>query len=269
VSGPRPTGMRLVVAALLPLLLLAGCGSDDGSVASEPTAADQATAQLECTGQPTGHGRGDYGDGLEEVQDDPAAAVDQWLEAEGFFSSLPTDGYVVEWQRDGQALLSFDTDGRTTVAFVVADGVHDYRDETGWGVETWAQCDPAEWPAATTDGLRIGIWTDATGARMDTGTVVSYPGPGHCDWQDVTFLHVGGRKGDEYLRNPTPELRRSLTTTYDDAATLPRDATDTGWRRDGRELWVGQHPRAAYAVSVDDPTDVERWPASKHDIGCA
>ena len=259
--------MRLVVAVLVPLLLLAGCGS--GSVAPEATPADRAAGQLECTGQPTKHGHGDYGDGLEEVQDDPAGAVDQWLEAEGWFAALPSDGYVVEWQRDHRALVSFDTDGRTTIAFVVADGIHDYRDETGWGLETWAQCDPSEWPAATTDALGLGIWTDPHGKRLATDTVVSYTGPEHCDWQDITFLHVGGRKGDEYLRDVGGELQRSLTTTYDGAATLPEDATDTGWQHDGRELWLGEAPRAAYLVSVDDPTDVERWPASKDDIGCA
>lgn len=211
-----------------------------------------------------------YADGLEEVQDGPEAAVDQWLDAEGWFASLPTDGYVVEWQRDGRALLSFDTDDRTTVAFVVADGIRDYRDETGWGVETWAQCDPSEWPAATTDALDIGIWTDADGARMATETVVSSRGPEHCDWQDIIFLHVGGQRGDEYLlRDVDGELRRSLTTTYDGAAALPEDAIDTGWQRDGRELWVGKEPRAAYLVSLADPTDVERWPASKQGIGCA
>ena len=36
------------------------------------------------------------------------------------------------------------------------------------------------------------------------------------------------------------------------------------------ELWLQPgRPDAAYLVSVDDPKDVERWPAAKDGVGCA
>ena len=262
--------VRTLLGSVALVLLLTGCGARAASVAEDATPADRAARQLECSGQPAARGAGDYGDGLTEVQDDPTAALENWLDAEGWFATVPTDGYVVEWRHDGRALLSWDVDGRSKIAVVTADNVTDYNGDTGWGVETWAQCDPAEWPEQTTDELGVGIWTTAGGERQPTDRVVSYQGPEHCDWQDITFLHLGGeRKGDEYLRDTTGELADYLTTTYDGAVALPAHARDTGWRRDGRELWLGEHPRAAYLVSLDDPADVERWPASQQDIGCA
>jgi len=65
------------------------------------------------------------------------------------------------------------------------------------------------------------------------------------------------------------ELTDLLRTTYDGDANLPKGATDTGFRRDGRELWVGPRRVAAYLVSGEDPQDVERWPAAKKSIACA
>ena len=60
-----------------------------------------------------------------------------------------------------------------------------------------------------------------------------------------------------------------LHTTFSSKAELPADATDTGLRRDGRQLWIGPDEKAAYLVGVDDPADVERWPAAKQPIRCA
>ena len=270
-------GVRLVLSLLVLPLLLAGCGDDGSSVAHEPTGslAPLSTRSLECDNRPYRTDGADYDDGLNEVQDDPMGALDNWLDAEGWASQLPSDGYVVEWERDGQALLSWDVAGRTRIAVVAADDVTDYNGDTGWGVQTWAECNPAELPAETTDQLGIGIWEDSSGGRVSTTRVVSFQGAEHCDWQDTTWLRLGDagdadRRYDEYLSNDDDgELADYLTTTAHDAAALPNDATDTGWQRDGRELWLGDDPRAAYLVSVNDPGDVELWPAAKKPIGCA
>jgi hypothetical protein len=71
------------------------------------------------------------------------------------------------------------------------------------------------------------------------------------------------------VRDVGAEFKALLHTTFSDGAALPADATDTGLRRDGRQLWIGAGEKAAYLVSVDDPEDVERWPRAKQDIGCA
>lgn len=55
-----------------------------------------------------------------------------------------------------------------------------------------------------------------------------------------------------------------LRSTYDDEATLPDDATDTGFRKDGRALWV---TRDGAHLVADDRT--ERWPVFRDVIGCA
>ena len=77
-------------------------------------------------------------------------------------------------------------DGRTKIAAVAADGVEDVNGDTGWIVESWSQCDPAELPADVTDALGIGIWQDAQAAGA-AAKIRSFQGPEHCDWQDITF----------------------------------------------------------------------------------
>lgn len=94
--------------------------------------------------------------------------------------------------------------------------------------------------------------------------VRSYQGPEHCSWTDITFLLIGP---DWYVRDPAGEFPELLRGTFDGDATLPEEATSTGWRRDGRELWLADN--AAYLVAVDDRRDVERWPAAREPILCA
>jgi hypothetical protein len=269
-------GVRLVVSLLVLPLLLAGCGEDSTNVAHESgSLAALSTRSLECDGPPYGTHGADYDDGLNEVQDNSTDALDNWLDAEAWATGLPTEGYDVEWERDGQALLSWDVGGRTRVAVIADDDVRDYNDDVGWGVRSWARCDPAELPSETTDQLGIGVWEDSSGARVPTTEVVSFQGAEHCDWQDTTWLRLGvasdqDRRYDEYLSGDDGgELAAYLTTSVDHSARLPDDAVDTGWRRDGRKLWIGESPRAAYLVSVDDTSDVELWPATKKPVGCA
>jgi hypothetical protein len=290
--------MRLAVVASGLVLLLGGCGSDptvvsgtspagitpyDGPLSLPVDHADDASVlarsgaagrALECSGKAYDGGGGDYDSGLESAQGSPEAALENYFHEEGWAATwgMPSHGYRIERRDDHRVLFSYDVDGRTRAAVVVADSVEDWKHHTGWGVEGWARCDPAEFPAAFTDGLALAVWTDATGARVPVTTVTSWQGPEHCDWQDITFLEIGseanGRGKEEYLRDTTGELGRWLDGSYDAHATLPTDATDTGWRHDGRGLWKVPDRSAAYLVDLADPTDVERWPASTEPIGC-
>lgn len=286
-----PSRMTVAVALVTATTLLAGCGdqtsvASDGSVASPYQGplvlpqdfGDRATAEersgaagraVECV-YPVGNGgSGDYDSGLASVQDDPEAALENWLEEEGaWFSGLPDQDYRVERDDGDRVMFSYDLVDKSKAVVIVSDGVHDWNDHTGWGVESWAQCDPAELPAELTEARGIGVWTDRSGVRVPTTVIQSYDGAEHCDWHDIVFLQLGTwEDGEQYLRDTEGVLSRSLRSTYDDAVPLPARAEDTGWRRDGRELWLT--PDAAYLVSVDDPDDVERWPRGRERIACA
>jgi hypothetical protein len=272
-------------ALLLAVLLLAGCGGGQVAVDSPaehpydgPMVVDQkfdspkpaqragaAGRALECDGPVYDGGAGDYADsGLESVQDDPRAALDNWM-SEEFVSSIPRDGYVVERSDAERVLLSYDIGGATKVAVIAADGIRDYNDDEGWGVESWGQCDPAELPEAVTDDLDITVWTDGDGRRVPVATLTSTAGPEHCDWQDITFLTIDRTT---FLRDSRGELADYLQGAFTADATLPADATDSGFGHDGRELWLERDRSAAYLVAQDDPRDVERWPAERRPIYC-
>jgi hypothetical protein len=286
--------------AMLVVALTAGCGTTSALVSDEVSSvvpydgpmlldqdfSDDATPRqrsgaagraLECDGAAYDGGAGDYVDGgLESAQSSAEQALQNWLDNQSW--GLPTSGYRVEREDSDRVLLSYDVDERTRIAFIAANGIGDYNGETGWGIESWAQCDPAELPASVTEPLGIEVWEDSSGARVPVTQIRSFAGAEHCDWQDITFLILGqdedGRgdrsdDADEFLRDTTGELADYLRTTYDATASLPKRAVDTGFSRDGRRLWLDPNGDAAYLVSTDDPDDVERWPASEEPIRCA
>jgi hypothetical protein len=282
-----------VVGTLLVLALSAGCGevaddnrieitsavaspydgplnveldySDNATVLESSGAAGQA---LECEFDPYRGGGGDYDSGLESVQDDPQQAFANFLE-QMFAPTFPLDEFVVEAHRDSRVLLSLDVDGRTRAAVVAADEMTDWRDNTGWGVEAWAMCDPAEFPDGVLDGAWEQVWEDAQGDRVPTSEVVSFQGAEHCSWEDIVFLSLGDYgTGEVYLRDVRGVFASDLRSTFQASSGLPSDATNTGYRRDGRELWTVPSHDAAYLVSLEDPDDVERWPAPKHAPMC-
>ena len=106
---------------------------------------------------------------------------------------------------------------------------------------------------------------------MPVSRIQSFQGAEHCSWTDITFLLVGReQKADWYVRDTSgSDFSELLRTTFANDAALPEGATDTGLRRDGRQLWIAPGEQAAYLVSLDDAHDVERWPAAKQPIGCA
>jgi hypothetical protein len=84
--------------------------------------------------------------------------------------------------------------------------------------------------------------------------IQSFQGAEHCSWTDITLLLVGREEtADWYVRDTSGgDFLELLRTTFANEATLPEDATDTGFRRDGRQLWIGPDEEAAYLVSLDD-----------------
>jgi hypothetical protein len=286
--------MRTRLAPVLLLLpVLSACGEPaeiavestvdrpyDGPMYVKPDFSDRATAQersgaagraLECEFEPYEGGGGDYVDGgLEGVRSDAREALENFQEEAGYVD-LPRDGFVVERVEGDRVLFSYDVDERTKIAYIAADGIRDYDDDVGWGIESWASCDPAELPTSVTESLGLRVWRDQDGDPVPVSTITHYPGPEHCDWQDITFLSVADGRTQYLGGDGTEESigQDLLTTTYDGDAALPDDATDTGYEYDDWHLWLAADRSAAYVVGVDDPSHVERWPAAKDDIACA
>ncbi|GAB3521767.1 hypothetical protein [Arthrobacter monumenti] len=273
------------------LMLLTGCGAHTVVSAGDPVPtpysgpmkvpqsfADRASVRersgaaglaLECSGKPFAGGGADYLESdLYEIGDSAAEALDNYLSGEpNARYATPGEGYQVERENGGRVLLSYDVDGETKVAFVAAADVGNYAGDRGWGIEAWAQCDPAEFPTAVAEDLGFGLWTDERGRTVPTTMVLSQPGPEHCGWDDLTFLYLGGEeRGAVYVRDPDGEFEAELTrTTYDDEVVLPADAEDTGYRREGHELWLAADRSAAYVV--DGLGAAERLPAAPG-VGC-
>jgi hypothetical protein len=268
------------VRILIPIavVLVAGCGGsvvERGASATPPydgpLDAGAAVGALECEGKsPYRRGEGVYDDGLATVQESAEAALEDYMSESGLSFSEPSDGYAVEREQGGRVLFSYDVGGRTKVSIFAADGVRDWGGDQGWGVRAWAQCDPSELPPEVTDDLNIGVWEDESGRRVPVTRIQSFRGAEHCSWTDITFLLVGREEtADWYVRDTSGEFSGLLHTTFANEATLPEGATDTGLRRDGRQLWIGPDEEAAYLVSLDDAHDVERWPAARQPIRCA
>ena len=233
---------------------------DRASVAERGGAAARA---LECETVAHSGGGGDYADGgLETVQDSPADALANWLEEQSVLT-MPDAGYRVEREDDGRVLLSYDVDGRTRAAVVVADGIRDWDDDTGWGVESWAGCDPVELPEEILDAMGVEVWQDADGDPVPVAQVHSFED--WCDLSDVTLVQVGPewRRDRRWWRDPTNQLSAGPAQRFRADATLPADADPTGWHREGRELWLAPGRSPAYLVSTEDPEDVERWPVGR------
>ena len=283
VSGSmRRFGLGFVLLLAIPIaaVLVASCGSmvDERSESATPPYdgpldARAAVAALECDGKtPYEKGEHPYDDGLAKVKASAEAALGDYMRESGPIHTTPDDGYAVELEQAGRVLFSYDVDGRTKVSMFAVDGVRDWNGDEGWGVRAWAQCDPSEFPEDVTDDLNIGVWEDESGRRVPVTRIQSFQGSEHCAWTDITFLLAGSEEtGDWYVRDTgnNADFSGLLRTTFADEAKLPEGATDTGWRRGDRQLWIGPDKEAAYPVSLDDAHDVERWPAAKQRIGCA
>jgi hypothetical protein len=233
-------------------------GDSQEAVLSESGAAGRA---LECDGEIHSGGFGaEWGRG--EGGSTPEEGLKLYFAIEQ--PDGPTTGYRRERREDDRVLYSFDVDGRTKVAIVVAK---DQKNRPGWGPETGASCDPAELPAAFTDSKEYEIWTGRDGKRVATTTLSSHAGAEHCDWQNVHFLGMGrGAHHRQYVRDPQGVLESELLTApYDGDVRMPGGAHDTGYRFKGWRLWLTDDRKTAY---VRTPDGVEAWPLLRQSLGC-
>ncbi|WP_147392048.1 hypothetical protein [Amnibacterium setariae] len=283
-----------VVAVGAAALLLSGCGagglriSDDvpaertpytGPLVATPSAADRRTPWewpgaagrvVSCSSAPRGQtvvGRNDEG----AVAADPQAAIEV-KRGEGLFLSSPTDALVRERDDGDRVLFTTSYDGVARQAIIVRDGPSGpgtgAKDGHGWYVESFATCDLADFPESVSRARGVQVWTDADGTRVPTSTVVSADGPAHCAWQSMTFLTLGDGTKDpvSYVARPLQELGEYFDRPYREHVRVPSDARDTGWRREGRRIWIAADGRSAYVGAEDDAA---AWPRPARPLGCA
>ncbi len=134
-------------------------------------------------------------------------------------------------------------------------------------------------PVRTVTQPGANVWK-INGQLAPTETIISITGPGHCDWESATLLHIGsplgsvmesGRDVHQYLGDPEgifAQLTDRLRSTYDPNADLPNDAKFSGYVRNGVELWVSQS-QIDEAIYMVDGSRVERWPKAEPIILCA
>ncbi|MEV7888731.1 hypothetical protein ACWD3I_23385 [Streptomyces sp. NPDC002817] len=221
-----------------------------------------AARALECDGEIYTAGGSEpwsKGDGGET----PEEGLEAYFEIEQ--PDGPREGYRVEREEGGRVLFSYDVDGRTKVAVIVAK---DRKNRPGWGPETSASCDPAEFPASWTDSKDYEVWTDRNGKRVPITVISSSVGAAHCDWQKAHFLGTGeGKDSVLYARDPDGVLGgEMLEAPYRGDVTMPADAKDTGYRLRDWQLWLTDDKGTAY---VRTPDGVEAWPRVKKGMGCA
>lgn len=280
-----------VVQAILGLALpvvLGGCGSGAVVVAGPPSATPyDGPLYVEVTPPPPGQDPEPSGAALPIVQctfDPNAGTNDQPYEFKEAGSSpekalTATTNYQVHTAgRSGlikareekeRVLFTLEVAGATKLAAIVRHGPIGYHSErTGWYLESWAVCDPAEFPDPSVIGMGdLQIWTDAQGERVPTYRIFTSDDtdclPG------TTWLKLDGgdfEGGQTYVRGAGPEYADWFAEEWVESMTRPPEAEPTGYSRDGRTLWLSPDGKRAY-VGTESP--VEMWPATTQDLGCA
>lgn len=208
--------------------------------------------------------------GMGAIDFGPSASApnpDQALELfvkEGLFI-LPRTGFVPTGQDTDRRLYTHSVDGNAKVAVVVADGANAPLDaDEGWVVEAVASCDLAELDESIDDRLPWEIWHDVDGNRLPTSMVRTSRGAEHCDWESASFLSIEDRG---YIADPRGVLGDiGAATEFEEDVELPTDATDTGYQRDSRRIWLSNDLTIAYIVDGDS---VDAWPQATDAPGCA
>ena len=126
----------------------------------------------------------------------------------------------------------------------------------GWVPYQLAACDAADFGDSIPPGTAMSGWVDGMGNPVPAATLSEI-----ADCYDGTLLTLDGRLYVRDLRGGAYEPTR-LLGTFDDDASLPADAVDTGYRHGHRQLFLAPDDRYLYVVS---PLRVERWPRVKGD----
>jgi hypothetical protein len=241
--------------------LLAGCSgggpSTSGAATSSPSSVPAVLDLLDCDGPPSAMGGiGPFG--VVTLGDTPEAALASWLEAPVFV--VPVNNWAPYRTAGDRTVFVYRSADRIKVAAVFSAE----RTEVGEGIFTLVElraCEEREFgpDAVFTDDDRV--WANEAGAILR-----EQGGPAHCGWEEVRFLRIPeGAVSHQYIGDPLGIMPpAALDEPYDGDATLPADATASGYRNGDLELWFVPDGRAVFVVGSDR---VELWPRSG--VGCA
>lgn len=241
----------------------------DGPLRVEPTAPPApdvpdrgggAGLAVQCRGEPVGGNRSapEHPGKVFPSADD---ALRDALRSGAFKGALRE--YRKAAESGDRVLYRYEPEGVARHALVAHHG-DSVDGKTGWYVESWARCDPADFPDSVTGPTGMQIWTDAKGERVLTTELYSVRGPDHCGWERMTFLHRGGDLA--YASDPIPELAEYFAEPYQPDLKLPGDAVDSGYRLGDDRLWFSRDGMRAY---VGNPEHVALWPRTVKFLGCA
>lgn len=194
------------------------------------------------------------------IGDDPVDGLGTYIDKLGWIESWPRTGYRIEREESDRVLFTIDVAGERKSAVILHEA--DTPEGHGWFVESWARCDPSEFPEAVAEEMGYLVWS-VTNGRVPTTEIVSFRGAEHCDDQESTILRIHGAR---YWGNPKQDYRKYLTSRYVEGIELPAGAIATGYSRGGRELWLSSDKANAY---VGTKESVDRWPREKVDLRCA
>ena len=168
--------------------------------------------------------------------------------------------------RSGRALLVF------AVSATLASGIAAYRGRPPRNASaSHSVAGVFQRPPTSVSGYR---WTLA-GQPVAIESVSAYAGSdGHCGWQSATLLSVDLGDGAtphqqaQFVRDPYGVISPQNAARMQRRAALPADATDTGYRTRGVELWLARDQQVAYLVNGAWRADVESWPRNPIPTGC-
>jgi hypothetical protein len=135
------------------------------------------------------------------------------------------------------------------------------------------------------------VWYDSQRRQVPDGTdkasrfaleLAVRKGDKHCDWDSVTFLEIAWPLGTvvhsgegvrqrarQYVRGPSSTLRDlSLRSSFDPNASLPENASDTGYQSsDDWQLWISPDDVDRHVYLLNG-SRVERWPRTVDFLVC-
>jgi hypothetical protein len=197
---------------------------------------------------------------------DPAPSPDraiQGLLETGMYAWLPARGFEPPQVEGRWALHRYVVEGSLKVIAVSTNAFAEVPDEVGWEVVGLRACDPSEFDPAHGLSDDTTLWLDTDGQPVRSDRIFSRPGPGHCGWEGVTFLHLG----DElYLRDPEGVLASRTARPFRQVAALPADAIDTGLHTATHRLFTVPDEQLVYVRSKGGT--IERWGRALDEIGC-